>query len=78
MSHTLEKAARCTQCRAPMAQPAPGPADPAVAFQVEVHRYDLEALAVEASADKAYDESAKVRATQEDIQNLLAKRRGTR
>jgi hypothetical protein len=38
-------------------------------------RYDIEALSTEASADRAFDETAKVRATQEDIRKLLDKRR---
>jgi len=41
----------------------------------ELLRYDLEKLAAESATDKAYDESAQVRVTQQDIRNLLAKRR---
>ena len=37
-------------------------------------RYDLEALAVMATAEEAYDETVKVRVTQEDIRKLVAKR----
>lgn len=37
-------------------------------------RYDLLALAAEAVQDRAYDESAKVRVTQQDIQRLLERR----
>lgn len=36
---------------------------------------DLEALALAADKERAYDESARVRATQDDIRKLLARRR---
>jgi hypothetical protein len=38
-------------------------------------RFDLEAMATLARAEKAYDETVKVRVTQEDIRKLVAKRR---
>ena len=73
MTHILRTAAKCPTCGAtPDGRVAV--TDPAVAFQAEIARYDLEALAAEAAGDRAYDESAKVRATQEDIRRLLQKR----
>lgn len=36
--------------------------------------YDLEMLAAQANAEKAYDETVKVRVSQEDIRRLLVKR----
>jgi hypothetical protein len=38
-------------------------------------RYDLEALAAMAASEKAYDETVKVRVTQDDIRKLVEKRR---
>ena len=38
-------------------------------------RYDLEELAIQAEAERAYDEAVKVRVTQEDIRKLMEKRR---
>lgn len=38
-------------------------------------RYDLEQLARLATKEKAYDETVKVRVSQEDIRRLVAKRR---
>ena len=78
MTGTPGKAARCPTCGAPVQNAVTVGIDPAVAFQSEIVRYDLEALAAEAVEDRAFDESAKVRATQEDIRRLLEKRRGTR
>lgn len=40
----------------------------------EPSRYDLEAMAAMATAEKAYDETVKVRVSQEDIRKLVAKR----
>ena len=80
MTHTIQKTGRCPTCGAATPNPAAAAAasDPAVAFQADIVRYDLEALAAEAAEDRVYDESAKVRATQEDIRRLLEKRRRTR
>lgn len=38
-------------------------------------RYDLEELATLAQSEKAYDETVKVRVTQDDIRKLVEKRR---
>ncbi len=38
-------------------------------------RYDLVALAAMAKSEKAYDETVKVRVSQEDIRKLVEKRR---
>ncbi|HXN16346.1 MAG TPA: hypothetical protein VN878_08200 [Usitatibacter sp.] len=38
-------------------------------------RYDLEQLAALALSEKAYDETVKVRVTQEDIRKLVEKRK---
>jgi hypothetical protein len=75
MSEILKQVGLCPQCGAPLKGGAP--MDPAAALELDRTLYDLEALAVEASEDKAYDESAKVRVTQQDIRNLLEKRRKT-
>lgn len=37
--------------------------------------YDLEALARQAAVEQAHDEGVKVRVSQDDIRNLVAKRR---
>ena len=37
-------------------------------------RYDLELMASQAEAEKAYDEAVKVRVDQEDIRKLVKKR----
>lgn len=55
------------------------PAMPAHLRQrADLPRYDLVALATEAAADRAFDESAKVRVTQQDIRRLLERRRKER
>ena len=86
MSETLKKAGVCPQCGAPLKTLAPDipartpdPAiisDPAKDFFADFVRYDLETLAAEALQEKAFDESARVRVTQQDIRKLLEKRRG--
>jgi hypothetical protein len=87
MSETLKKAGMCPHCGSPLKAGAPDipakapPAvalDPAKAFIADFVRYDLEALAAEAAQEKAYDESARVRVTQQDIRKLLEKRRKDR
>ena len=86
MSETLKKAGVCPHCGAPLKTLAPDipakppvPAtvsDPGKDFFADFVRYDLEALAAEALQEKAFDESARVRVTQQDIRKLLEKRRG--
>jgi hypothetical protein len=49
-------------------------AEPGPASDTQV-RYDLEQLANLAEAEKAYDETVKVRVTQDDIRKLVEKRR---
>lgn len=76
MSETLQKAGICPSCGAALrSHPA---VDPARERELEWVRFDLLALAAEAAEDKAFDESAKVRVTQQDIRKLLDKRRKTR
>jgi hypothetical protein len=41
----------------------------------EPARFDLEMMAALATAEKAYDETVKVRVSQDDIRKLVAKRR---
>ena len=61
----------CPHCGEPLdAATAPRPS-----ASVAEERYDLEALAAEARKEKAYDETVKVRVTQEDIRKLVEKRR---
>ena len=62
-------ATRCPHCGEPL-EAAPG--RPVAAGPL---RYDLETLALQATREKAYDETVKVRVTQEDIRKLVAKRR---
>ena len=76
MSETLEKAGICPSCGAALRNRHA--VDPAKERELEMTRYDLLALAAEAAEDRAYDESAKVRVTQQDIRKLLEKRRKTR
>ena len=76
MSETLQKAGICPSCGAALRGHAP--ADPAREREFEWTRFDLLALALEAAEDKAFDESAKVRVTQQDIRKLLDKRRKNR
>jgi hypothetical protein len=67
--------AHCPHCgasldgRAPQESPDAG--------RPELLRYDLEELAALALAEKAYDETVKVRVSQDDIRKLVAKRRKT-
>jgi len=73
MSAVLERPAVCPHCGTPVAaKPEPRPA-PALA--ADPNRYDLEPLVAEAAQEKAYDETTRVRVTQQDIRNLLEKRR---
>ena len=44
----------------------------------QMPRYDLLLLAAEAAEDRSFDESARVRVTQQDIQRLLERRRKER
>jgi hypothetical protein len=71
MTHTLVKPATCTHCGASARVRAADPATDARA----AGRHDLAALAIEAARDATYDETTKARVTQQDIRNLLAKRR---
>ena len=85
MNHAIPTATVCPHCGGALGGPAPragaAPAgvaasnDPAIVFSANLVRYDLAALAVEAAEDKTYDESAKIRVTQQDIRKLLEKRR---
>lgn len=66
------KPARCPHCGESLEAPVAGAAgDDADAPA----RYDLEQLAALAASEKAYDETVKVRVTQEDIRKLVEKRR---
>jgi hypothetical protein len=63
----------CPHCGEPLdahAAPAPGGHDREAPL-----RYDIEELARLAASEKAYDETVKVRVTQEDIRKLVEKRR---
>lgn len=62
---------RCPHCGGALDQPVPG----AVHAEAGPLRYDLKALAAIAKSEKAYDETVKVRVSQEDIRKLVAKRR---
>lgn len=64
------KSATCPHCGEPL-----GESEPAAQPEGAPQRYDLEALARLAEAEKAYDETVKVRVTQEDIRKLVEKRR---
>lgn len=63
--------ARCPHCGGSLEVPAPestgSPPGPL--------RYDLEELVALATKEKAYDETVKVRVSQEDIRKLVEKRR---
>jgi len=63
-------AAHCPHCGAAL-----GPADEADSPPAGIERYDLEELVAQARNEKAYDETVKVRVTQEDIRKLVEKRR---
>ena len=76
MSRTLEKAGICSHCGAPL-RPE-GRHDGIAPPEPEYARYDLAALAAEAAEDKAYDQVARVRVTQQDIRKLLERRRKDR
>ena len=51
------------------------PVPPHLSQRADLPRYDLNALAAEAATDRAFDESAKIRVTQQDIRRLLERRR---
>ena len=62
----------CPHCGARLDEPAPGDAEPGRAPHP---RYDLEKMAEIAEREKAYDETVKVRVTQDQIRKLVEKRR---
>jgi hypothetical protein len=62
--------ASCPHCGKPLERHAA----PARHEDLDV-RYDLEQLAALAASEKAYDETVKVRVTQDDIRKLVEKRR---
>ena len=62
--------ARCPHCGAAL-----GHADEPDTSSGGIDRYDLERLVAQARNEKAYDETDKVRVTQEDIRKLVEKRR---
>lgn len=65
------EAAHCPHCGMPLDEAGPRPVrDPL--------RFDLEKLAAVADAERAYDETVKVRVTQDDIRRLIEKRRKKR
>jgi rRNA maturation protein Nop10 len=70
-------AVTCPHCGVPLHGGAAVAAPPREApyDQHEPTRYDLEQLATLASSEKAYDETVKVRVTQEDIRKLVEKRK---
>jgi hypothetical protein len=61
----------CPHCGARLDEAGHAPADEPSAPL----RYDLEKMAAIAEREKAYDETAKVRVTQEQIRKLVEKRR---
>jgi hypothetical protein len=70
---TTRRPATCPQCGARLDEPAQAPGDEA---PDRTHvRYDLEKLAQIAARENAYDETVKVRVTQEQIRKLVEKRR---
>lgn len=69
------KPARCPHCGESLEAPAAGAAASAGDDAEAPLRYDLEELAALAASEKAYDETVKVRVTQEDIRKLVEKRR---
>ena len=60
--------AGCPNCGHFEAAPAPAP-------QAEGTTLDLEALVAAAERERAYDESVRVRVTQQDIRKLVERRR---
>jgi hypothetical protein len=73
MSAKAPSPGTCPHCGEPLeAHGAAHPGDDAGGAPL---RYDLEALAALAASEKAYDETVKVRVTQEDIRKLVEKRR---
>ena len=70
------KPARCPHCGESLQAPAAGGAAPSAEDDADAPvRYDLEQLAALAASEKDYDETVKVRVTQEDIRKLVEKRR---
>ena len=67
------KSSNCPHCGESLE--AHGAAHPAADDSDPPLRYDLEELANLAASEKAYDETVKVRVTQEDIRKLVEKRR---
>ena len=73
MNHTASHVSVCPHCGGALKAPEAGTR--ANGAKPQLLRYELEKLLAESATDKAYDESAQVRVTQQDIRNLLAKRR---
>jgi hypothetical protein len=71
-------AVNCPHCGEPLdaaARPHATASREVPYVQADPVRYDLEQLADLAISEKAYDETVKVRVTQEDIRKLVAKRK---
>jgi hypothetical protein len=69
-SHGPESCPHCGLALDGEAHAHKGPGEPGQPL-----RYDLEKLAALAAQEKVYDETVKIRVTQEDIRKLVAKRR---
>jgi len=57
------------------ASPVEAPAAAAARSENEFQRLDLEALVLAAEKERAYDETVKVRVSQDDIRKLVERRR---
>jgi hypothetical protein len=71
MKQPIDTAA-CPHCGAPMKMASR--IGPAREIRDEFQRYDIEALATQAADERAFDETTRIRVTQQDIRKLLNKR----
>lgn len=72
MRQILGNAAVCPHCGTPGLPVSK--MDPHRESDADTLRYDIEALATEAADERAFDETTKIRVTQQDIRKLLEKR----
>ena len=74
MNLMVDRFAKCPHCGGPLASSQAGPPE-REAGPAPDSRWDILELLAEASRDKAFDETTRVRVTQQDIQKLIDKRR---
>lgn len=77
MNMIVDGFAKCPHCGGPLDAARPAGAQHEATAQPRDPRWDIASLLAEAARDKTFDETTRVRVTQQDIQKLIDKRRRT-